>query len=168
MSALAEQIVEQIEGFLARRKLQLGIAPARVVNQILKYMALRRKGGPLTISNPKFVYPVPEVWTENDETVWQDWFSNEIHLGDWLREVFRPIFGMNTSACSWDYTCDGWRGELLNFLPFWTMRSESLVAAYDATPYDSDEEEDTDPYNAKVDPYLMDHGSRSKKTKTLN
>ena len=161
MSVIAEQITEQIAGFLNRRKLELGIPQERVAKQIFEYMELRYRGHPTTIMGPKTESAKPEGWTDHHETVWQDWFSNEVHLNDWLREVFRPVFGMNTSACAWDYSCDGWRGELLLFLPSWAARSFPIVMAYDATPYESDEEDDTDPYNAKVDPYLADHGPRT-------
>jgi len=160
MSVIAEQIAEQIAGFLKRRKLMLGIPESRVAKHITEYMDLRRLGHPTTIKGPHLQIK-PEGWTEHEETIWQDWFSNEVHLSDWLREVFRPVFGMNTSACSWDYICDGWREELFLFLPSWAARSFAIVTAYDATLYDSDEEDDTDPYNAKVDPYLADHGHRS-------
>ena len=161
MSVIAEQITEQIAGFLNRRKLELGIPQERVAKQIFEYMELRYRGHPTTIMGPKTESAKPEGWTDHHETVWQDWFSNEVHLNDWLREVFRPVFGMNTSACAWDYSCDGWRGELLLFLPAWAARTMTLVSAYDATQYESDEEDDTDPYKAKVDPYLADHGPRT-------
>ena len=170
MSVIAEQIAEQIEGFLKRRKLQLGIPRPRLASQILQYMDLRRKGTALTISNPKFTPSKPEDWDDHAEEIWQDWFSNEVHLSEWLREVFRPVFGLNTSACSWDYGCDGWREEWLAFLPWWACRTWQIASAYDATPYESDEEHDSDmdPRSAKIDPYLADHVARSKLTKTLN
>lgn len=161
MSVIADQIAEQIAGFLKRRKLELGLSQERVAKQILEYMELRYRGHPTTIMGPKTESPKPSAWTDHDEAVWQDWFSNEVHLNDWLREVFRPVFGMNTSACAWDYSCDGWRGELLLFLPAWAARTMTLVLAYDATQYESDDEDDTDPYNSKVDPYLADHGPRT-------
>ena len=167
MSVLAEQIAEQIIGFLQRRKLSPAFSQERMAKQIMDYMDLRRRGSALTISHPQFKIKNPDGWSEHDEEVWQDWFSNEIHLSEWLREVFRPVFGLNTSACSWDYTCDGWRDELIAFLPWWAQRSVTLVASYDATPYE-EEGDDTifDPYNASVDPYLVDHGSRRTKTKS--
>ena len=170
MSVIAEQITEQIEGFLKRRKLVLGLPKARVATQIQQYMDLRRKGSALSISQPKFEPTKPEDWDDHAEQVWQDWFSNEVHLSDWLREVFRPVFGLNTIACSWDYMCDGWREELLTFLPWWACRTFQIVSAYDATPYESDDEQesDMDPRSAKVDPYLADHVARSKLTKSLN
>ena len=152
--SVSEQIAEQIEVFLRRRKLHLDISLERLEKQIRQYIDMRRRGGPLSISNPKNKPTQPEGWDDQAEQVWQEWFSNNIRVEDWLREVFRPVLGQNT--CRYDGAMDGWREELLAFLPWWARRSYSIVDAYDATPYDSDEEELTDPWSSKVDPYLAD------------
>jgi len=162
MSTVAEQVAEHIEGFLKRRKLYIDMPREHLASQIQQYMDLRRRGHPTTIVGPKRVVSKPDGWDDHAEQVWQDWFSNEVRLSDWLREVFRPVFG--TNPCSWDYLCDGWREELLLFLPWWAQRTYAIVGAYDATPYDLDAEAEmetnTDPRSAKVDPYLADHGKR--------
>lgn len=121
----------------------------------------------MEILGPKRPVSKPDSWDDRAEQVWQDWFSNEVQLGDWLREVFRPVFGLNTAACLWDGVCDGWREELLLLLPSWAQRTYTIVSAYDATPYESDEEDEFsgDPRSAKIDPYLVDHFQRSKQTK---
>lgn len=162
MSDIVNQIVHQITIFLERRKLVLAFPPERIAKQICQYIDIRRKGSPLSIS--QLNCKPPENWTDHHETVWQDWFANEVSLKDWLHEVFNPVFG--TEQCSWDYICDGWRSELLTFLPTWASRSFTIVAAYDATPYDSDVEDDMDPYSATIDPYLMDHGSKKTKNRS--
>ena len=167
MSVIAEQLAEQIEGFLRRRKLQLDLSRDELAKQILQYMNVRRHAHPAEILGPKRPVTKPEGWDNHAEQVWQDWFANEVGLSDWLREVFRPVFGLNTAGCLWDGVCDGWREELLLLLPSWAQRSYTIVGAYDAEPYESDEEEwsDTDPRSAKIDPYLVDHAQRSKQTK---
>ena len=160
MSIIAEQIAEQIEGFLARRKLQPELQREKLAKQILQYMNLRRRCNSLDIVGPKRRVSSPDGWDDHAEQVWLDWFSNEVHLSDWMREVFRPVFG--TEECGWDYAYGGWREELFAFLPWWAQRSYAIVGAYDATPYDleAEAEADTDPRSAMVDPYLMDHGQR--------
>jgi len=161
MSLIVEQIAEQIEGFLARRKLHPEISRDKLAKQILQYMNLRRHCNPLDIVGPKRQVSMPDGWDDHAEQVWLDWFSNEVHLSDWVREVFRPVFG--TEECGWDYAYAGWREELFTFLPWWAQRSYAIVGAYDATPYDleAEAEADTDPRSAKVDPYLADHGKRA-------
>jgi len=158
MSTVAEQIAEQIEGFLGRRKLRLGISRETLARHIMQYIDVRRRGHPFDIVGPKTAPLKPEDWDDHAEQVWLDWFSNEVHLSDWLREVFRPVFGRDT--CQYDYVCDGWREELLAFLPWWAQRTFNVVGKYDATPYESEDEEGTDPRAAKLDPYLVDHGSK--------
>ena len=161
MSIIAEQIAEQIEGFLARRKLQPELQREKLAKQILQYMDLRRRCYAVEITGPKRQVSVPEGWDDHAEQIWLDWFSNEVHLSDWVREVFRPVFG--TEECGWDYAYVGWREELFAFLPWWAQRSYAVVGAYDATPYDleAEAEADTDPRSAMVDPYLADHGKRT-------
>jgi len=165
MSLVAEQIAEQIEGFLVRRKVSLDLSQEQLARQIQQYMTLRCQGAhPFSIQGPAREVTKPEGWSIHAEQVWQDWISNTIHVSDWLREVFRPVFGGNT--CRWDSMCEGWREELCGFVPQWAQRTFTIVNAYDATPYDTDEEDDPDPRSAKVDPYLMDHAPRSKQTKS--
>lgn len=161
MSVIAEQIAEQIEGFLARRKLNLEISREKLAKQILQYMDLRRRYYAVEIAGPKRQVSRPDGWDDHAEQVWLDWFSNEVHLSDWMREVFRPVFG--TEGCTWDYAYAGWREELFAFLPWWAQRSYAIVGAYDATPYDleAEAEADMDPRSATVDPYLVDHGKRT-------
>lgn len=160
MSIIAEQVAEQIEGFLARRKLHPELSRDKLAKQILQYMDLRRRCYAVEIAGPKRPVSIPEGWDEQAEQVWVDWFSNEVHLSDWVREVFRPVFG--TEECVWDCVCNGWREELFAFLPWWAQRSYAIVGAYDATLYDmeAEAEADTDPRSAMVDPYLADHGKR--------
>jgi len=161
MSIIAEQLAEQIEGFLRRRKIYLDLSRDQLATQILQYMTVRRKAHPMEILGPKRRVSKPDGWNDHAEQVWQDWFSNEVQLSDWLREVFRPVFGLNTAGCGWDGSCDGWREELLLFLPSWAQRSFGIVGAYDASQYESDDDSEVnDPRSAKVDPYLADHGSR--------
>jgi transposase len=75
--------------------------------------------------------------------------------------VLDPVFGNDVRL--WEAGIEGWREELIQFLPFWIQRSRDIVETFDATPLDLTEEV----FAEKVDPYLLEHGSSRQKKDAL-
>jgi len=74
----------------------------------------------------------------------------------WLVEVMDPVLG--TIPGLWE--CEGWRSELVHFLPWWIQRSFAIVAKFDPTFVETAEEDETkeDSKRKEIDPYLLEHG----------
>ena len=66
----------------------------------------------------------------------------------------------------WESPIDGWREELIQFLPFWIQRSRAIVEAFDATPLNPADEKAGEKAE-KIDPYLLEHGSSRQKKDAL-
>jgi len=115
------------------------------------------------ISLPQNPSSRPAGWTEKEEEIWIDWINYHCTLDDWSAEVMEPVFGSNVRM--WEAQMDGWREELLQFLPWWIRRSAIIVAAFDPTPLVPEVEEDIS--MAKIDPYLLDHGSTKQKREAM-
>ena len=145
--------------YIGRRGVVPELAPRRMITQILRYITLRRRSGPFAISNPLFDPSSPEGWGDYEEDVWQEWIDYTFTLDSWNDEVMNPIFG--TDVRLWEASIEGWREELLQFLPWWIKRSEAIVVKFDPTPLAEQSEE-----LSKLDSYLLEDGSARQKRMT--
>ena len=127
-----------------------------MITQILHYITLRRRAQPFAISNPLFDPSAPEGWGNYEEDVWREWIDYTFTLESWNDEVMTPIFGSDVRL--WEANIEGWREELLQFLPWWIKRSAATVAKFDPAQLPETIEE-----KSTLDPYLLEHGSARQK-----
>jgi hypothetical protein len=146
--------------YVEKRGATLALNPHILVNQILSFIELRQSASVYEISNPGFEPIRPDGWTLKDESLWISWVYSTCPMDSWIPEIMDPVFGSDIRL--WESTCEGWRSELVHYLPWWIQRSVSIVRKFDPT-YDPDEDgenENEDGTNKKeIDPYLLDHGS---------
>ena len=148
-----ENVVERIEAYIHRRNGYLELNHADLVGQVLQYIQMRQKMGPLEISNPQSVPSVPEGWSDYDEEILLDWLHQTHSIVGWRSEVMYAVFGSHVHL--WELRCQGWRDELFDFLPWWISRSLKVVEEFDPHP----PEEVGSAEEGSIDPYLLDHGS---------
>jgi len=140
-------LVQLFEKYVTRRGATLCIKPQRIISHILKYIDLRKRHMSWEIDGPYVALTYPENWSEENESLWEDWLNCECSLESWEEEVIDPTFG--TLVHPWE--TDGWRQEIHNFLSLWIQRSIPHKT-------DNDESED-DEKESDIDPYLLEHGS---------
>lgn len=151
-----EALVDRIEIFARRRGVSLELDRRRLVRQLLQYVSLRQQTmSCVQISNPHFDPSEPEGWTDHDEDIWNDWIQHTCSLENWHTEVLQPVFGSDIRL--WEVNCDGWRSELMHFLPWWLQRSTPIVRKFD--PFPEEVPSEPDDMQMEIDPYLMEHGS---------
>jgi len=153
-------IVESFARYIRRHGVVPELEPRRMAGQIMRYIQLRKKAHFLDIAGPMFVPSAPEGWSEYDEEVWQEWIDYTFTLDSWVTEVMNPIFGSDSRL--WEATIEGWREELLQFLPWWIKRSAAIVAKFDSAQIPETVEQES-----KLDPYLLEHGSSRQKRMAL-
>jgi len=155
------KVVDMIENYLAVRGVGLELKPGQLAYQILSYIDLRMTTSTHDISDPPTKPWTPPKWTAHHESVWRDWIYYNCSLESWQRDVMGPVFG--TDLHTWEP--EGWRDEVIHYLPWWIRRSMSVVERFDPTPIDDEAEEVK--LNSGLDPYLQDHGS-AKQRKRAN
>ena len=140
-------LVRLLEKYVNRRGATLCVKPQRIISQILKYIDLRKRHMSWEIDGPHVTLTYPDNWTEEYESLWEDWLYRECSIESWEEEVIDPTFG--TLIRPWE--TDGWRQEIHNFLSLWIQRSIPCVTEN----VESEEEEK----ESDIDPYLLEHGS---------
>lgn len=101
---------------------------------------------------------MPEDWTGEKEMIWRQWIAHVCDLTEWENEVIEPVFG--TESRFWESVSGtGWRQEILEFLPWWSLRTAEQFAEIDPTPYPEIGEGSVSARKT-VDPYILEHGSR--------
>ena len=151
-------IAIRIGRFLKCRGVEPELSMSNLVGRIYRYIRLRKSSPWYMISLPTSQPYRPEGWKDKEEEIWMDWIHCHCTLDDWSAEVMEPVFGSDIRL--WEAQMDGWREELLQFMPWWIRRSPSIVEACDPTPLNPEVEDDQTP---KIDPYLLDHGSMKQK-----
>ena len=146
------KLVEQIESYVGKRGASLGLNSRRLVSQIIGYIYLRQQSSWLDITDPQMSVVKPPGWTDRHEKLWTDWIHYTFTPGNWEHEVMLPLFGSDIRA--WEMNMGGWRDELLHYLPWWVLRSVSIVEEYDPTSVDPEEEDEG---QTSIDPYILDH-----------
>ena len=135
-----EHIVKEFETYVRRRGLFLELPPSEVASQMMNYIQLRHSMHPLHISNPRNRPSMPEDWSEYDEELWLDYLDQRFTIESWQCEVMYPVFGSELHL--WEEPCDGWRDELLDFLPWWISRSRKIIEELYPNPHTDEEDED--------------------------
>jgi len=156
-------VADRIAAFVSRGKVSLELTEERLTRQLATYVTMRRSHHWSEISLPQHERTVPAGWTAANERIWVDWIHHVFEFSDWQQAVMRPVFG--TDERQWEIGAEGWRDEVFTFLPTWIARSTARFAEIDPTPLPDPEPEDTDPRNAKIDPYLLEHGRRGRRIK---
>ena len=135
-----ENIVKEFESYIRRRGLYLELPPAEIASQIMNYIQLRHSMHPLQISNPRNIPSMPEDWSDYDEEIWLDYLEQRFTIPSWQCEVMYPVFGSEVHL--WEEACDGWRDELIEFIPWWIARSRKILEQFDPNPPIEEEEEE--------------------------
>ena len=156
------EIVAGMDRYVRRRGTTLGLEPRRLCRQIIQYVDMRHHMGSYDISYPQFKPYKPAGWTSREEGLWRDWIQYTFSLDSWQEEVIGPVFG--TDVRSWEPPREGWRAEIMEFLPWWIARSLTIVDAFDPSSIDPEDEELVAD-KKEIDPYLLDHGSSKQKYK---
>lgn len=151
-------IVSRIQTCVEQRGAKLALDSKALTRQILTFLTLRQRCSVYEISDPPNKRYIPEGWTTADERLWQDWIHTMFPVEHWLAEVMDPIFGSDMRL--WEAPCEGWRSELVHYLPWWIQRSITIVTDFDPT-YEESEEEDSK--KKEIDPYLLEHGTSKQK-----
>jgi len=156
-----EELVFYMSGLLEQKGLQFEVDAHKMVRKILTYVMLRHSRGRLELmSVPSGSRSVPKEWTEDYEAMWIEYIDAEISPEEWQEKVLEPVFG--TDIRIWEAACDGWRMDLLAFMPWWIKRSIEPIAE------EEDEEDmDTDKRVSKLDPYLLEHGTAKQRRTAL-
>jgi len=152
------KIVQHMEQYARIRGASLGLNKRRLGLHILKYISLRQETTCHNISAPLMEPYKPEGWAAREEGLWLDWVHYTFSLDSWHDEVMNSVFG--TDVRFWESRIEGWRSEIMEFLPWWLSRSIDIVDAFDPTSVDLDE---IDQEKSNIDPYLLDHGSAKQK-----
>lgn len=148
------EIVRRMKWVVEQSDAELELNTSVLVNQILTFILLRQTASVHEISNPHIKPSIPDDWTYDDECMWIDWIHTAFPIEFWTAKVMEPVFGSDVRL--WER--EGWRSELLEYLPWWIRRSIAIVTKFDPT-YVEQEQDDTDSYKKEIDPYLLDHGS---------
>jgi hypothetical protein len=147
--------------YIKRRGVSITMDNVRLARHIMRYIQMRHTVAAYHISTvPGDIY-YPEGWNANEEEIWGDWINHTFTPESWCDEVIEPVFGGDVHL--WEARIDGWREELLSFIPLWVRRSRAIVTAHDPTPIFQEHEE----LNDKIDPYLLEHGSSRQKKDAL-
>ena len=133
-------LVVQIEQYITRRGATLSVSKQKLYAQIRCYLHLRQTMSRLDISYPRMAVFKPTGWTGRHEALWDDWIHYTFSDDNWYAEVVYPVFGRDVR--DWELYMDGWREELLEFLPWWIRRSVDIVEDYDPTPEESEDNDD--------------------------
>lgn len=154
-------LVRRIEALAQQNKVGLAITPDQLHQQLIQYVLLRQKThwGNITLRRPG---DAPKGWTPAQENVWRDWLAYQFPLDVWQEQVLAPVFG--TDVRGWEMGVEGWRDEILYYLPQWLQRSADIVAAFDPTPLDEPVEEE----KSKLDTYLLEHGTSRQRRAALS
>jgi hypothetical protein len=149
-------IVQRIQALVKRRGAVLALQPTMLVHQILSFLSLRQRCSIYDISDPPNECQIPTEWTAAEERLWNDWIYTMFPVESWLAEVMDPVLG--TIPRLWEGGCEGWRTELVHFLPWWIQRSVAIVTKFDPTFMEPAEEQE-DSKRKEIDPYLLEHGN---------
>lgn len=150
-------IVARIQTFVKRRGARLAMQPSMLVCQILSFLSLRQRCSIYEISEPPNECQIPVGWTTAEERLWNDWITMKCPVESWLVEVMDPVLG--TIPRLWEGACEGWRSELVHFLPWWIQRTVAIVNKFDPTFVEPAEEQEEDSKRKEIDPYLLEHGN---------
>jgi len=152
-------IVSLIQDYVERRGARLALQPSMLVRQILSFLSLRQRCSIYEVSDPPNECQIPVGWDAADERLWQDWIYMKCPVESWLAEVMDPVLG--TIPRLWEGGCEGWRSELVHFLPWWIHRSAAIVSKFDPTYVELIEEDEKleDSKRKEIDPYLLEHGT---------
>lgn len=149
-------IVSLIHTYVKQRGARLALEQRALVRQILSFLTLRQRCSIYEVSDPPNECQIPVGWAAEDEQIWQDWIYMKCSAESWLTEVMEPALG--TIPRLWEGGCEGWRSELVHFLPWWIQRSIAIVTQFDPT-YVEPAEEQEDSKKQEIDPYLLEHGT---------
>ena len=157
-----EQMVFYIECLCQDKGLHLEVQPHKIVRQILNYIAVRHHSHPLQMNWPVVKGRIiPEGWTDDREDEWREYLDEEFSPAVWQQKVIEPVFGSDGGRHIWEAGCEGWRDSIPLLLSLWVQRS------YDCLEEESEEEEEMDKYNGKLDPYLIEHGTAKQRRMAL-
>jgi len=159
-------LVRQMNACVQRHRAQLELDEPRIVSQILTFIRLRQNASFQEISDPLFAPSTPDGWDDEDEEIWREWIDFTFTDSTWNREVIEPVFGSGSDSDIrlWEAQCEGWRSELVFFLPWWIKRSMYIVTKFDPTQLEPEDEENENP---DIDAYILDHGSAKQRKAAL-
>jgi hypothetical protein len=161
LEADAWDLATRIQGLVESKGAGLDLSLAKLSRQIMKFVQMRQWYGFNDITGPGHRSFRPPGWNAHRERALQDWIQRTFTLDIWQEAVLGPVFG--TDERYWEARCNGWREEMLLYLPAWIQRSVSLADAVDLTPLELEVQDDyVDPRNAKIDPYLLERGGGGK------
>jgi hypothetical protein len=142
-----------------------------IASSILGFLQLRQRMRADKIRGPKRPRMTkPADWDDEQEQIWVEHIAHLVSVEDWRQQVMYPVFG--TSVRIWEGACDGWREEILQFLPAWIQRSYYNFDRIDPRQLPSSEEiEEAERREASmrkrlgirvkdVDPYLAEQEER--------
>lgn len=127
-------VAQGIESYLGRRGVELGVARRQVARAIVEYIWRRQSRRAVDLRGPKTGGRRPEGWEERHEEIWCQWLEQRLTPESFEIEVMWPVFGDDRRT--WEVRCDGWREELLAFLPAWTLRSWEKFEEINPLPMD--------------------------------
>jgi len=165
-SKYIEVMVDCIRDWIRKKGLLLSVTPLTIGRQILKYIAMRTRLFAHEIYGPRMVTHVPVGWTAEMQQIWEEWLAMEFTLDGWHAHVLKPTFGSGSLTHPWEV--DGWREEVFYFASVWILRNLDKFEEIDPRPRpEIDATSGTgngsgggDPRDAKIDPYLLEHGGR--------
>lgn len=123
-----------IESYLGRRDIELGVSRRQIARTIVEYVWRRQRRLALQLRGPQSGSRRPEGWDIRHEEIWRQWLEQRLTPESFEEEVLLPVFGVDQRT--WEASCDGWREELLAFLPAWTLRSWDKFEEINPMPMD--------------------------------
>jgi hypothetical protein len=114
-------VVSGIATYLERRGFELGVPQRQIFRTLMEWIWRRQRRRMSDLRGPRTRAGCPAGWMAQHEDIWCQWIENRLTTESFEAEVLEPVFG--TDVRTWEAACDGWRGELFFFLPYWVGRS---------------------------------------------
>jgi len=154
----AQHIAFLVDKWIQQHGCRMSLSVDDLAHQILKYIAIRGRLASYEISGPHMPKQKRSELNSETQLIWDQWIAHTFEYEVWNSQIILPVFGSQVRL--WEMGREDWRYEIFAFLPRWIDKDPAVLERIDPRPLPDIDVVGDDPRDAKIDPYLLEHGGR--------